>query len=48
MWALVITILVVVTISLYSYRAWNRLRTTLGGSREQRAEAARLRLTGER
>lgn len=47
MWALVVTILVVVIVGLYSYRAWNRLRTTLGGSREQRAEAARRRLTGE-
>jgi hypothetical protein len=46
MWALVITILVVVIVGLYSYRAWNRLRTTMGGSREQRAGSARRRVTG--
>jgi hypothetical protein len=43
---LLITILVVVIVTMYTYRAWNRLRTTLGGSPEQRAEAARRRLNG--
>ena len=43
MLALIITILIVVLISVYTYRSWNRLRTFLGGSPEQRRESARRR-----